>query len=423
TTSPDSVHLTGSGVQAAFSGSPNPLTFGNVSVGASASDTITVANTGTATLVIDSVRIVSGEYLVTPSGSRTIGAGSNAKFAVVFSPTSIGTQNGGVVFFDNAPSSPHSVSVSGTGVSSTLSVNFSLSGGWDMVSLPVRNPTPGNAPLQIFPTGIASGYVWGWNGSSYAQVYSLANMQGYWNKFPATPNPHPESATGTRDILDTLAIGTGGWRMIGTLSDPIPISAVTSVPPGLLNGAIWWGWNGSSYQQTTTLSLGHGYWVKVGTTTSGILIFTNASPLAPSKPEAGGKEVSELLNSVTITDSRGVSQTLYFGADAKNEIAVEKYAMPPLPPVGAFDARFETVEGGSLAQTHAVRMKEELEFPVKIQSDAYPLTVSWKINKGTSSYELTDGLGSRVFRPREMSNTGSMQIMNSGLNKFTIRLV
>jgi len=210
--------------------------------------------------------------------------------------------------------------------------------------------------------------------------------------------------------------------MVGTLTDAIPTSAVTSLPSGLLTGAIWWGWSGSSYQQVGTLSPGHGYWVKVGTTTSGKLYFTNPSPLSPvSKPQGAG--VEEVLNSVTVTDSRGGSQTLYFGADAKNEITVERYAMPPLPPVGAFDARFETSEGGSLVQTHTAQVSSALEFPVKIQSDAYPLTVSWTVNKGTASYELTDGLGGRVFRAKEMGSVGSLQIMNSGLNKFTIRLV
>jgi hypothetical protein len=97
--------------------------------------------------------------------------------------------------------------------------------------------------------------------------------------------------------------------------------------------------------------------------------------------------------------------------------------MPPLPPVGAFDARFETSEGGSLVQTHTAQVSSLVEFPVKLQSDAYPLTVSWTVNKGTASYELTDGLGGRVFRAKEMGNVGSLQIMNSGLSKFTIRLV
>ena len=211
--------------------------------------------------------------------------------------------------------------------------------------------------------------------------------------------------------------------MVGSLTDVISTNDVSSDPPGLLTGATWFKYIGS-YAPTTTLEPGHGYWVKVATTTNGTLFFTNPSPLrVVGKTVASGVDVKEVLNSVTVTDSRGVSQTLYFGADGKQEIQMDRYAMPPLPPVGAFDARFETSDGGSLVRTHAVEVKDAVEFPVKIQSEGYPLTVSWKIDKGTASYEVTDGLEGRVFRAKEMRGVGSMQLTNSDLTRFTIRLV
>jgi hypothetical protein len=99
------------------------------------------------------------------------------------------------------------------------------------------------------------------------------------------------------------------------------------------------------------------------------------------------------------------------------------YAMPPTPPVGAFDARFSTVEGGTMVQRHPAKVLGAVEFPVAIQSDAYPLTVTWSVSKGTASYELTDGRGGEYFRAREMTGEGSMKITNGELAKISVRLV
>jgi len=131
----------------------------------------------------------------------------------------------------------------------------------------------------------------------------------------------------------------------------------------------------------------------------------------------------DALNTLTITDSRGGSQTLYFGADARDEIPVPMFEMPPMPPAGAMDARFETATGGYMVQTHKAKVTDPVEFPVRIQSDAYPITVTWKINGGTASYELTDGVGGKAFRSREMAGTGSLRITNSDVSRISVRLV
>jgi hypothetical protein len=96
------------------------------------------------------------------------------------------------------------------------------------------------------------------------------------------------------------------------------------------------------------------------------------------------------------------------------------YAMPPLPPVGAFDARFTTADGGSMVQTHAAKASSGVEFPLAVHSDAYPLTISWKVKN--ASYELTDGVGGRMFPAKSMDDEGSMKISNSALNKFKVKL-
>jgi len=170
----------------------------------------------------------------------------------------------------------------------------------------------------------------------------------------------------------------------------------------------------------TQLVPGKGYWLK--SSAAGKFVLANPLVAGPAKVQASGESALDALNSLTITDSRGGSQTLYFGADAKNEIQLPMFVMPPAPPEGALDARFETAEGGSMVQTHAAKVSEPVEFSVAVQSDAYPLTVSWKVN-GAASYELTDGRGGQVFRTKEMRGEGTMKITSSSVSKFSIKLV
>jgi hypothetical protein len=168
---------------------------------------------------------------------------------------------------------------------------------------------------------------------------------------------------------------------------------------------------------------GKGYWVKANS--AGLFVLANPAGPGPGKVQASGSGtvLSDVLNMLTITDTRGGSQTLYFGGEAEGQLPVSMYVMPPLPPVGAFDARFSSAEGGSMIQRHALKVSGPVEFPVEIQSEAYPVTISWKVSKGTASYELADGRGGREFRPREMTGEGSMKITNSELSKITVRLV
>ena len=76
-----------------------------------------------------------------------------------------------------------------------------------------------------------------------------------------------------------------------------------------------------------------------------------------------------------------------------------------------------------MVQRHAAKVSGPVEFPVEIQSDAFPVTVSWNVSKGTASYELTDGRGGQAFRPREMTGEGSVKITNSELKRITVRLM
>lgn len=114
-TSPDTVTATGTGGQPLFEIRPPILAFGDVGLGSSAVDSVSVRNTGTTSLRVDSARSYGGEFSVLPLGPELIDAGDSAWFAVTFSPTVAGLQQGHVVFSHNAAGSPDSVLVTGAG--------------------------------------------------------------------------------------------------------------------------------------------------------------------------------------------------------------------------------------------------------------------------------------------------------------------
>jgi subtilase family serine protease len=103
---------------------PASLVWGNTVVGATAAKKpVTLKNTGTTTLNISSIT-TSGDFGQTtsakPCGS-TLAAGKTCTIEVTFTPTAVGARTGTLTITDNAPNSPQTVALSGTGtVQATL---------------------------------------------------------------------------------------------------------------------------------------------------------------------------------------------------------------------------------------------------------------------------------------------------------------
>jgi hypothetical protein len=205
--------------------------------------------------------------------------------------------------------------------------------------------------------------------------------------------------------------------MVGSISNPVDTNTIVSVPPGL-RGSNWYGYAPAGYVPVAQIVPGKGYWIR----SNGAGKFVLSNPLSgPARVQTPDEGLADLLHTLTITDARGGSQTLYFGVDDE-KVVVSEFDMPPIPPIGAFDARFESAEGGSMVRTHAAGITGPTEFIVEVQSDSYPLTVTWNVKEGTTLYELTDGVSGRLFTSRSMRGTGSIEITNNALNRFSIRL-
>jgi hypothetical protein len=112
----------GGGGGPAVSLSATALNFKKVPIGQTSSpQTVTLTNTGTATLNISSIT-TSGDYHISNNTcGATVAAGANCAVSVTFTPTKKGKRTGNLTFTDNAPTSPQVVTLTGVGQSITVS--------------------------------------------------------------------------------------------------------------------------------------------------------------------------------------------------------------------------------------------------------------------------------------------------------------
>ena len=97
---------------------PTALAWGSVVVGATGPvKTVTLTNSGTAVLNISSI-VTSGDFaqsIVAKSCGSTVAIGKSCVIKVTFTPTQLGARSGAITITDNAPDSPQTVPLSGTG--------------------------------------------------------------------------------------------------------------------------------------------------------------------------------------------------------------------------------------------------------------------------------------------------------------------
>ena len=99
---------------------PSSLTFTSQTQGTtSAAQTVTLSNTSSALLNITSI-IASGDFAATSNCGTSLAAGANCAISVTFTPTAAGTRTGTLTITSNASGSPHTVSLSGTGVAVSI---------------------------------------------------------------------------------------------------------------------------------------------------------------------------------------------------------------------------------------------------------------------------------------------------------------
>jgi hypothetical protein len=167
--------------------------------------------------------------------------------------------------------------------------------GWNLLSVGVTPIGGDYSKTSLYPTSTTAAFAY--NGS-YIQKPTLANGEGYWMKFVGVQNV---GAPGSL-LHDASVTLRNGWNLIGTIGFPVSTSSII-VTGGPLVSA-YYDYN-VSYHTVTTLKAGQGFWVKAGGT--GSLAISGSSVAEPKNTPSTNLAG---LNSITITDNAGRSQTL-----------------------------------------------------------------------------------------------------------------
>jgi hypothetical protein len=357
--SPFILHVDGTGVSAALNYSTHDLQFGTVSSSCQSS-TIVVNNTGAGSLCNITTALDNPGFTIEPSVA-SIPAFGSATFTVTFTPFANGSQNAHVVFMPQLPDArtqplgADTVSLSGSG---DLSSVF-LGTGWQMVSLPVQ-------PSCSYLTPATFEYTTG-----YTHPASLQPGTGYWRKLP-----DPFFYFSGSPILEQPIALNARWNMIGSISEPVPVSAITSEPAELLSSPFF-GYDGG-YEAVDTIQPGHGYWVRASQ--QGQIVLKNSTS-APA-PKSTARSVLSNASVITLIDANHRTQRLYLLMEKSPDLHVtDRFILPPVPPDGSFDVRFASGRMLEVAE-------EGRDFPLTISSAQYPLTLRWNITGSSMSASM-----------------------------------
>jgi archaellum component FlaF (FlaF/FlaG flagellin family) len=114
--SPLAIALSGAGTQPGLASTPSAVSFGNVGVGSSGAASVSLANTGSASVTISQANVTGAGFTMTGSpAGQTIQPGQSISFVTKFSPTSVGNASGNISISSDAPNSPMSIALNGTG--------------------------------------------------------------------------------------------------------------------------------------------------------------------------------------------------------------------------------------------------------------------------------------------------------------------
>jgi len=123
--------------------------------------------------------------------------------------------------------------------------------GWNLISIPV-NPKYRTIAF-LFPQSTSSAFLYH---GGYKVADSLQGGTAYWVKLS---QPWEMGFEGDSLFNDTIEVQEG-WNMIGSISVPVAISAIASIPPAITTSKFF-GYD-HTYYMSDTLFPSRGYWVK-----------------------------------------------------------------------------------------------------------------------------------------------------------------
>lgn len=219
--SPNTVTVSGTGATASYSSNVSSIPFGTLQVGVSKIDSVTITNSGTISLVIDSVRSSNSNYTISPT-SATIAASGTQKFYITFAAaTPTGAANGTISFYHSVTGSPGTVSVTGTKVqqaAANAGTALTFDGTNDYVSRAVFSTATNNVAFDAWVKwdgqSASGNRVIVYNGSTGTSGYGLI-IEG-----SSTPNNALTILNGgVAFVRSTYVLTTNQWQHVAVVRE------------------------------------------------------------------------------------------------------------------------------------------------------------------------------------------------------------
>jgi uncharacterized protein (TIGR02145 family) len=147
----------------------------------------------------------------------------------------------------------------------TVNAQVPTKKGWNLISIP-KSVSDGRKTI-LFPTAVSPAYAYQ---DGYRTKDTLVNGVGYWLKFLENGNIPFDG----EEIFTNTCTVKQGWNIIGSLSTPVVVSAINSLPPGIIASGFFRYSNG--YTFADTIYPGDGCWVKVNQ--SGVIVLSSITP-------------------------------------------------------------------------------------------------------------------------------------------------
>lgn len=292
-----------------------------------------------------------------------------------------------------------------------LPSSYPMADGWNMVSVP-QTVTDYRKNI-LYPTASSAAFIYV---GAYRARDTMKNGVGYWLKFDGDQHV---AISGVRRTTDTIMV-SDKWNMVGSIGNPLPTSAITSDPTGIITSP-YFGYD-DGYFPADTILPGEAYWVK--TSGGGKLIFS--SSLAMSAGTLSATDELEEMNVISVEEVSAIPSVkhrpkkLYFSRGAGKSLPGHSYEMPPSPPKGGVDVRFAT---NSFVEMIDETIDEPKEIPLLIQSGGKALKLSWEIKEQSDvKYLLVERSDGKVSSQHRLRNSGSLVIGSSEKTNYILRV-
>ena len=206
--------------------------------------------------------------------------------------------------------------------------------GWNIAGLPIESTGISYDQLFTNSTQIPFSYV----ENSYKESTELIPSLGYWLHLSDS-----ETVDFIGEPIANLTINLQeGWNLISGIGYSLPEVAVQD-DENIINSG-WYGFDGA-YFTAVDIEPGYGYWVRASEAGTVTLEHTTSKMLADAKQPLQLFAPEEQFYSLHFISETDTLQTLYFGGELPSEIPATRFVMPPVPPLEAFDARFDNSHG------------------------------------------------------------------------------